>query len=63
MIIRKTPKIPKDYYIVNSENSIILHKNGFYPKYMSMDGTRYYYAKTEKILDFINKNNLVVLDS
>lgn len=63
MIIRKTPKNPKNYYIVNSISNIVLHKNGYQPKYMSMDGSRYYYAKTENILNFINNNNLIVLDS
>ena len=63
MIIRKEPNNPIDYYIVNSEVNMILHSNGYHPRYMSFDGNRYYYAKTENILDFINKNNLVVLDA
>lgn len=63
MIIRKTPKNPMDYYIVDSDINEILYSNGYRPIYMSFDGNRYYYIKTENILDFINKNNLVVLDS
>ncbi len=63
MIIRKTPKNPMDYCIVDSNINEVLYSNGYYPKYMSFDGNRYYYVKTENILDFINKNNLVVLDS
>lgn len=63
MIIRKTPKNPMDYYIVDSDINEILYSNGYQPKYMSFDGSRYYYVKTENILNFINNNNLVVLDS
>ena len=63
MIIRKTPKNPMDYCIVDSDINEILYSNGYQPMYMSFDGSRYYYSKTENILDFINKNNLVVLDS
>ena len=63
MIIRKKPNNLMDYYIVDSDMSVILHSNGYQPKYMSMDGSRYYYKKTESITEFINKNNLIVLDS
>ena len=63
MIIRKTPKNPMDYCIVDSDINEILYSNGYQPIYMSFDGSRYYYFKTENILDFINKNNLIVLDS
>ena len=63
MIIRKTPKNPMDYCIVDSDINEILYSHGYQPKYMSFDGSRYYYVKTENILNFINNNNLVVLDS
>lgn len=63
MIIRKTPKNPMDYCIVDSDINEILYSNGYQPIYMSFDGSRYYYVKTENILSFINNNNLVVLDS
>ena len=59
MIIRKTPKNPLDYCIVDSNTSVKLHEYGFYPKYMSMDGTKYYYVKTENILNFINNKNFI----
>lgn len=62
MIIRKTPKNFNNYYIVNSDINVILHTNGFIPMYMSEGGNYYYYVKTEKIKDFIQKNNLTVLD-
>ena len=54
MIIRKTPKNPMDYCIVDSDINEILYSNGYQPKYMSFDGSRYYYVKTENILSFIN---------
>ena len=62
MIIRKTPKNIKNYLMVDSDTSVILHEHGYYPKYMSMDGKHYYYVKTENIINFINQNNLIVLD-
>lgn len=63
MIIRKEPNNPIDYYIVNSEVNMILHSNGYHPRYMSFDGSRYYHVKTENISNFIKDNNLIVLDS
>lgn len=62
MIIRKTPSDISKYIIVTSDVSIVLHKNGFVPKYMSLDGEFYYYDKTDDILSFIKSNNLIALD-
>lgn len=62
MIIRKTPRDVSKYIIVTSDTSIVLHKNGFVPKYMSLDGEFYYYDKTDDILSFIKSNNLIALD-
>lgn len=62
MIIRKTPSDISKYIIVTSDTSIVLHKNGFVPKYMSLDGEFYYYDKTDDILSFIKSNNLIALD-
>ena len=44
MIIRKTPKNPMDYCIVDSDSNEILYSNGYQPKYMSFDFSRFYYV-------------------
>lgn len=62
MIIRKTPQNISKYITVNSDINIILHKNGFIPKFMSTDGEFYYYDKTDNIISFIKNNNLNALD-
>ena len=62
MIIRKTPSDISKYIIVTSDTNVILHKNGFIPKYMSLDGGFYYYDKTDDIISFIKSNNLIALD-
>ncbi len=62
MIIRKIPRNPSDYFVVDSETSMILHKNGFFPRFMSMDGKKYYYTKKDDVQHFIRQNNLTVLD-
>lgn len=62
MIIRKTPSDISKYIIVTSDTNIILHKNGYIPKYMSLDGEFYYYDKTDDILSFIKSNSLIALD-
>ena len=45
MIIRQIPRNLKNYIVVNSETSVILHQNGFIPKYMSVDGSCIFYKK------------------
>lgn len=62
MIIRKTPSNISKYIIVTPDVNIVLHKNGYMPKYMSFDGEFYYYDKTDDILSFIKSNNLIALD-
>ena len=62
MIIRKTPSDISKYIIVTSDVNVVLHKNGFIPKYMSLDGEFYYYDKTDDILSFIKSNDLIALD-
>ena len=61
MIIRQIPKNPNDYIVVNSITSTILHKNGFIPKYMSVNGDCIFFKKDENILEFMQKNNLNAL--
>ena len=61
MIIRKIPKNPNDYVIVNSETSIVLHQNGFIPKYMSLSGDCIFYKKDNKLIEFMQQNNLFAL--
>ena len=63
MIIRNTPKNSDDYIVVDSNTSIILHKNGFYPRFISVKNNEYfiYYVKSDEILDFMQNNNLVAL--
>ena len=61
MIIRQIPKNPCDYIVVNSETSIILHKNGFIPKYMSVSGDCIFYEKNNKLIEFMQTNNLFAL--
>lgn len=58
MIIRGTPNnLEKDFYIcVSSEISNVLHLNGFYPKYFN--GEKIWYIKNDKIIDFMEVNNL-----
>lgn len=61
MIIRKIPKNPQNYIIVNSDTSVVLHKNGFVPKYMSLSGDCIFYKKDSQIIDFMKENNLFAL--
>ena len=56
MIIRETPKNAKEYIIVDSITSNILHKNGFHPKYM--DNNFVYYVRSNEIIDFMLKEDL-----
>ena len=56
MIIRETPKNAKEYIIVDSHTSNILHQNGFCPKYM--DNNFVYYVRSNEIIDFMLKEDL-----
>ena len=61
MIIRQIPQDYENYIIVDSDTSVILHQNGFIPKYMSLNGDCIFYKKDSKILDFMELNNLFAL--
>lgn len=56
MIIRQTPKNKENYIAVNSDVSLILQENGFYPKYM--DDETIYYAKSNEIINFMSREGL-----
>ena len=57
MLIRQTPKNKEKYIIVNSKVSQILQENGFYPKYM--DNEAIYYVKSDEIVEFMSKEDLL----
>lgn len=60
MIIRQTPKDKDKYIAVNSDTSNILHKHGFYPKYI--DNEFIYYVKSKELGQFIKENNLLTFN-
>lgn len=51
MLFLQKPKNPHLYCIVNSEQSQILHKNNFIPKYFY--DNMYYYVKTKELIEFM----------
>lgn len=53
MIIRGTPKNKDNYILVDSETTLVLHKNGFIPMYIDESGI--YYKKNKEILDFMER--------
>ena len=55
MIIRGTPKNKDNYILVDSETTLVLHKNGFVPMYIDESGI--YYKKNKEILDFMERRN------
>lgn len=59
MIIRKTPEHLENYVKVGTDATIILHMNGFQPKYI--DSEYVYYLKTDELINFINKGGLECL--
>lgn len=59
MLIRKEPKNPEKYLIVDSNVSNILHRNGFKPMYMSFDGNKIYFKKEQDLMDFVYSNNIL----
>lgn len=63
MVMRNTPQDKDNHIIVDSNTSITLHENGFYPKYISVKNGKYliYYVKNDDILTFMKNNNLVAL--
>lgn len=62
MIIRKVPKNIDEYVKVNTKTTLVLHHNGFIPKYMDEKGEYYFYEKSDDILIFMKNNNLVALN-
>lgn len=60
MIIRQTPKNKDKYITVNSDISNVLHKHGFYPKYI--DNEFIYYVKSKELKQFIKENNLLTFN-
>lgn len=57
MLIRRTPKNKEKYIIVDSKVSQILQENGFCPKYM--DNEAIYYVKSDEIVEFMSKEDLL----
>jgi len=55
MIIRGKPKDIENYVMVNGEETQILHKNGFFPKYINSNDI--YYFKTKELLEFMKGGN------
>ena len=53
MIIRETPKNKDNFILVDSETTLVLHKNGFIPMYIDESGV--YYKKNKEILDFMER--------
>lgn len=60
MIIRQTPKNKDKYITVDSDISNVLHKHGFYPKYI--DNEFIYYVKSKELKQFIKENNLLTFN-
>jgi hypothetical protein len=56
MIIRQTPKNKDKYIVVNSDTSNVLHKHGFYPKYI--DNEFIYYVKSKELIEFMSMEGL-----
>ena len=53
MIIRGTPKNKNNFILVDSETTLVLHKNGFIPMYIDENGV--YYKKNKEILEFMER--------
>ena len=62
MILRKDPQNKNEYIKVDSNTSIQLHRNGFIPKYISLDGRYIYYIKDNSIKKFMQDNNLTTVN-
>jgi hypothetical protein len=53
MIIRGAPKNKNNFILVDSETTLVLHKNGFIPMYIDENGV--YYKKNKEILEFMER--------
>ena len=64
MIRRQNPsdKEKLSLVMVDSETSIKLHSNGFIPKFISPNGNYIFYVKTDKLAQFMQDNNLQVIE-
>ena len=49
MIIRREPKNKISLVMVDADTSFVLHKNGFYPKFISPNSNYIFYEKTDKL--------------
>ena len=58
MILRKEPKSRIGLVMVNADTSFELHRNGFFPKFISPNGNYIFYEKTDKLIKFMQDNNL-----
>lgn len=64
MIRRQNPsdKEKLSLVMVDSETSIKLHSNGFIPKFISPNGNYIFYVKTDELAQFMQDNNLQVIE-
>lgn len=60
MVIRQTPNYKEKYIQVNNDISNVLHKHGFYPKYI--DNEFIYYVKSKELEQFMKENNLLTFN-
>ena len=60
MILRQIPMPSEKPWLimVDSNTSIILHKSGFIPKYISPNGSYIFYVKNNMLIKFMQDNNL-----
>lgn len=64
MIRRQNPsdKEKLSLVMVDSETSVKLHSNGFIPKFISPNGNYIFYVKTNELAQFMQDNNLQVIE-
>lgn len=64
MILRQNPsdKEKCSLIMVDSKTSIKLHKNGFFPRFISPNGSYIFYAKTEELVEFMQDNDLKAIE-
>lgn len=64
MIRRQNPsdKEKLSLVMVDSETSVKLHSNGFIPKFISPNGNYIFYVKTDELAQFMQNNNLQVIE-
>lgn len=64
MIRRQNPsdKEKLSLVMVDSETSVKLHSSGFIPKFISPNGNYIFYVKTDELAQFMQDNNLQVIE-